>query len=105
MLHAEIPLADARRMEMRRQKNLRVGERERDILARRGERERTAARDAAPWVTELIGAAGKCDLRTVGRVLSHHSVRNEGPYRIIQKRPARPDRRSSTAGRIVDHSE
>ena len=69
---------------MGRQKHLRVGQREGDILTRRGERERIAARDVAPWIAELVGAAGKGNLRAVGRILSDHAIRNEGAYRVVE---------------------
>src|SRR5881628_2142345 len=86
MLHAGIPLPYVRRVDMRRQKDLRIQQREGYILGRWRERVRIASRHVAPRIAELIRAAGIGNLGAEGWVLSDHAVRNECTYRVVHKR-------------------
>src|SRR5215471_12880042 len=104
-LHTGIPLSDVRRLEMRRQDYLCVGQRERDVLAWRGQRKWIASGNRAPWITELIGAAGLGHLRTEGRILRDHAIRNESPYRVIEKSRAGAQRGFALAIRVVDEAK
>src|SRR5207302_7799837 len=105
VLYAEIPLSDARRVNMRRQKHLRICQREGDIFARWRERERIASRHVSPWVAELVRATGVGDLGAVGRILSDHTVRYEGPYRVVEECRAGPDAGPAFAVGIVDEAK
>ena len=64
-----------------------------------------ASRDVAPWIAELVWTAGELDLRSVGRILRHHAVRNEGAYRVVEKGSAHAQGRLSAAGRVVDDAQ
>src|SRR5215471_12410549 len=92
-------------MDVRSQKRLGVRQWEWNIRAGRGQRKWIAARYVAPGITELVGAAGVGDLRTVWRILRNHAVGNERPDRIIKQRSAGTYGCAARSIRVVDQTK